>query len=228
LTPFTMRVSNIVMVACLSMVHILTVPGQQFTGCFKAPGSAVCAACVPGKYDDDAWNDSPCQLCPEGTYSPGNGTICENCASGKIDYDRKPSTPCYDCPTGRYTPEAYTSNTGGTPVFCPKCTYGKADKDADPTTPCTNCVAGQYSGEGKIVCTDCERGMFDKDSNPASRCVYCDAGRVAVLMGQSACTTCDAGESQGSHYVTFIIALFPHEASVSTNSHRLADVAFRS
>jgi hypothetical protein len=139
-----------VAVACLALVCLPYLAGQQQSGCTRqADGS--CEACPVGKYDHDLDTWTGCFPCPEGTYSPGNATICEECAAGKIDYDRNANTPCYGCEVGRYTPNGYRDTaTVSDTVRCPKCELGMADLDINPGTPCEACEKGQYSPEAQV------------------------------------------------------------------------------
>lgn len=67
-----------------------------------------CQPCPAGFADEDLNPNSPCVLCPPGTYSnPDDFGRCSKCSAGSIDHDDDPTTPCEPC-----SPETFQPSVG--------------------------------------------------------------------------------------------------------------------
>ena len=95
------------------------------------PEPSICEACVPGQFDDDRVQDTPCIPCPAGRFNSSAGVFAVEGAAATSD-------TCSECAPGEFAAEGSAE--------CQACPYGKSDHDSDPATPCETCAAGKARG----------------------------------------------------------------------------------
>jgi hypothetical protein len=120
-----------------SIADCILCPPGYFSGVVGAAASSSCLTCSPGIFCPSGTSVST-QLCPAGSYCPGNGLGPELCNPGTAN-NVAGSTECFECVAG-----AWTANFG--------------------STVCTDCPAGSYStavGATKNTCTSTSAPLKD-------------------------------------------------------------------
>jgi hypothetical protein len=159
-----------------------------------------------------AYADDACQVCPAGTFAPGNGTAeCMPCTTpGYIPFGNPPSN-CAACPSGMtalpYDSECRTKRSCTTDDYEPRYSAcraplpGTRDLTWEWTYPhiCDDRLVSLPPPQNNIPCEPCNPG---EKRGASAQCIYCPDGQRS---DGNECTACPLGSVaiKSQIYTTF-------------------------
>ncbi|XP_063678471.1 multiple epidermal growth factor-like domains protein 6 [Bolinopsis microptera] len=172
-------------------------------GTYKNPNMTFCTMCPEGTSSEadsehcicsagQFWNGTLCQVCKEGSASPGGSLTCSECPSGSTPLHN--GTSC-SCPIG--TTWNWRDQISGSCGLCPANTFKTSQMSScAPCPPLSTSTAGSskcsclphtYKNSNMTSCAMCPEG-----TNPESDSEHCTCS-AGQLWNRTLCEICNVG-----------------------------------